>query len=80
MCYRNTLLAMLALLVFSCDVSSHEDHRSPEDLPDELALTGHVEHADIIAGRISMRDVLAAGEAPQDAHSESPHSCWDIRA
>jgi hypothetical protein len=62
---RGIGLLAVAFLTFAVatPAGAHTPHACPASLPDAPALTGHIEHADILAGTLSFDAVAAHGEA-----------------
>lgn len=56
---------IVALLTFAVapTAHAHTPHACPASLPDAPVLSGHIEHADILAGKLSFDAVAAHGEA-----------------
>ena len=52
-----------AVLVFAAPAHAHEPHACPTGLPDTPSFEGHVEHADIVGGKIGLKRVFDHGEA-----------------
>jgi cytochrome c peroxidase len=49
------------LLCIPLTAHAHEPHVCGDDLPDAAVLSGHLEHADIVAGEVEFSELLAAG-------------------
>ena len=56
-------LVLAALVLAARAAAAHEPHRCAPGYPDAPALAGHVEHADIVAGRLPFGPLIAAGRA-----------------
>ncbi|MCP5150980.1 MAG: hypothetical protein H6983_25270 [Ectothiorhodospiraceae bacterium] len=56
-------VSLAALLAAPAVTRAHSPHDCPPDLADRPTVGGHLEHADIVDGTVSLRRVLAAGEA-----------------
>ena len=56
------LVAMGFLLVRRpVSMSAHEPHTCPDGFPDAPALSGHIEQADIVSGKLRFKEILEAG-------------------
>lgn len=51
------------LTLVTTPANAHTPHACPTDLPDAPVLSGHIEHADILAGKLSFDAVAAHGAA-----------------
>jgi hypothetical protein len=51
-----------ALLCIPLTAHAHEPHVCDDDLPDAAVLSGHLEHADIVAGAVELSELLEAGK------------------
>lgn len=58
---RTTLPLCLLLAALAAATSAHYDHRCPEGFPDTPMLPGHIEHADIVSGRLNLDKIRTAG-------------------
>ena len=56
-------LAVAFLTFLAAPAAAHTPHACPAALPDAPVLAGHIEHADIIAGKLSFDAVAAHGAA-----------------
>lgn len=43
-------------------IHAHEPHTCPEGFPETPALSGHLEHADLVSGRLKFTDIVRAGQ------------------
>jgi hypothetical protein len=57
------LIALGAVLMFVTAARAHEPHECPPDFPDTPSFEGHIEHGDIVAGKVKLEKVLDHGEA-----------------
>ena len=57
---RKVLLPVLLFIPLSAH--AHEPHVCADDLPDAAVLSGHLEHADIVAGAVEFPELFEAGK------------------
>lgn len=56
-------LLLGSILASASGVSAHEPHACPSDFPDKPVVSGHIEHADIVAGHLRIGDIFEVGNA-----------------
>jgi hypothetical protein len=67
--YKVFLWFGLLLAVFLAPLSAraHDPHNCPEGFPDEPVLSGHIDQADIVNGRLTFEEIFEAGRDQFDA-------------
>lgn len=59
---KKRLISLVGLLAVPLFVAAHENHKCPDDFPDEPILPGHIEQHDIVDGTLSFDEVFDFGE------------------